>query len=283
MAIRNVLLFSWGGGSFAEIAPTELGPPPANDVQASIDTYGRRETFLNLNQVKDGVQAFWIAVANLYPLLDGEKTVSVTYQPMPGTTPFVDYNVGDYIGVPDLDGTSAVLLRVVQITGQRDAATGRMRYTPTFESQTESADVRIARWLQRATVGTMGGKSSNAQPSSVSIIKSGTRTASAGPSFNGSSIEVGDESSPWTSDTLVKVTRLEMESTDTGLATSQAELWVGGTYRAQLTLNVGVSYIEACVGGLNIYIPPRTPVVCKCTAIGHPGFTFRAFVVPVNK
>lgn len=285
MAIRNVALFAWGRGSYAELAPPELTPPPpGTDIQNSIDTYGRRETFIDVSQIEDGIQAFWLVVANLYPLFDGETSVSATYEPTGvGDVPFVDYNTGDVITVTGPDGVTTTTIRVVAIAGKRSKETGRMVYTPTFQTQQESADTRTARWLQRATIGTMGGRSTNAVVSGSSVVKKGVRAATVGPTFNGSSIAVGDESSPWTSTDLVKVTRLEMESSDTGLAASTAELWVNGVLAGSLTLNIGVSYIESCVGGSNIYIPPRTPVVCKCTAIGHPGFTFRAFVAPVNK
>ncbi len=285
MAIRNVALFAWGRGSYAELAPSELFPSdPGLPVNVSIATYGRRETFVDVSQVEDGIQAFWIIAANLYPLLDGERSVSLTYQPTGvGDVPFVDYNVGDVITVTDTDGVSTTTLRVVAIAGKRAKDTGRMVYTPTFETQQQSADSRTARWLQRATIGTMGGRSTNAVVSGASVVKKGVRAASIGPTFNGGNIAVGDESSPWTSTELVKVTRLEMESSDTGLANSTAELVVNGSVVASLTLNIGVSYIEACVGGSDIYVPPRTPVICRCTAIGHPGFTFRAFVAPVNK
>lgn len=283
--IRNVMLFSWDGGRFAELAPSEYAAPnPAAPIDASIIDNGRRETYLNLDQIKDGIQAFWIAVANLYPLLDGEHTVAVTYRHDPlGSVPFVHYFPGDFVAVTDADGVGTSLLRVKSISGKRNRQTAKMEYTPTFETVQQSADSRTARWLQRATDGTMGGRSDNAKPSSVSIIKSGTRNGPAGPTFNGGNVEVGDESSPWTSDELVKVVRSEMWSKDTGLAPSQAQLIVDGAVVWTETLAFGESLNETCLAGNNIYIPPRTPAICKCTAIGHPGFTMKVYVVPVNK
>jgi hypothetical protein len=55
------------------------------------------------------------------------------------------------------------------VIGKLQVSHNDLVYTPTFETQQESADTRTARWLQRATIGTMGGRSTNAVVSGFDV------------------------------------------------------------------------------------------------------------------
>lgn len=286
MAIRNVMLFSWGGGNYAEIAPSDYYPDVPGPVTDSRFFFGRRESFLDISQVTDGGAAFWTSVSNFSNLLTGEKTVAATYHPMSETPdmPFADYNPGDYIQITSEDGATPETVRVVSIAGKRDQETGRMIFTPTLETANESYVDRNQRWLKRSQSGTMGGRSKSATASSPYITGSGTRSTAAGPTFNtGDTLEVGTASSPWTSDELVKVTRYECAATSTGTSSSSFSVVKNGTPIFLAGLTAGQTASSGCLMGYELYASPGDQIVAGVYANGgHPGATMKLFVTPVN-
>jgi hypothetical protein len=286
MAIRNVMLFSWGGGSYAEIAPSEYFPDVPGPIADSRFFFGRREVWLDLNQIVDGRGAFWTAVSNFVQLTSGEKTVAATYHPTGETPdmPFTDYEPGDYISVTSEDGSTTDTVRVISIAGKRDRETGRMVFTPTLETKNESYVDRNQRWLKRSQSGTMGGRSKTATASSPHVTGSNTRSTAVGPSFNtGDTLEVGKVSSPWTSEELVKVTRFECAATSTGTSASSFSVTVDGTPVFVAGLEAGETSSAGCLMGYELYIAPGQQVVAGVFSNGgHPGATMKLFVVPVN-
>ena len=286
MAIRNVMLFAWGGGNYAEIAPSDYYPEAGGLVAASRFFFGRREVFLDISQVKDGGAAFWTSVSNFANLLVGEKTVAATYHPTGESPdlPFGDYKPGDYINVTSENGTTPETVRVVSIAGKRDQETGRMIFTPTLETTNESYIDRNQRWLKRSQSGTMGGRSKSATASSPYITGSGTRSTAVGPTFNtGDTLEVGTTSSPWTSDELVKVTRYECAATATGTSSSAFSVIKNGSPVFLAGLSAGQTASNGCLMGLGLYISPGDQLVAGVFSNGgHPGATMKLFVTPVN-
>jgi hypothetical protein len=286
MAIRNVMLFAWGGGSYAEIAPSDYFPDVEGPIALSRFFFGRREVFLDISQTKEGNAAFWTAVTNFVTLTSGEKTVAATYFPTDETPdmPFADYDPGDYISVTAEDGVTPQQVRVVAIAGKRDRDTGRMIFTPTLETKNESYVDRNQRWLKRAQSGTMGGRSKSAMASSPSITGSGVRSTSVGPSFNtGETLEVGTVSSPWTSEELVKVVRYECSSSGTGTSTTGFSVFKNLVPQFVVGLEAGQVSSAGPLHDANLYVAPGDQIVAGVFAAGgHPGATMKLFVTPVN-
>lgn len=104
----NAFLVRWVGGWL------EVTNPPA------ITAHGRREAFLDLSAQQSEYEAQRLAQAQLGAVAGVRTETAIDVAPLgPADQPFVAYGTGDYIDVPNWDGT-ALATRVVAIAGAVD-------------------------------------------------------------------------------------------------------------------------------------------------------------------
>lgn len=141
--IRNVLLIETPAGWLERSDP------------ASVSAYGRRVSYLSLGNVTDGGQVDRVADAifarNAQPAPD--LTLEIT--DVDNHRPYTDFNVGDWVLAPNLDGTlTKHRVRAINVT---EDAEGRPRFPIELATVGDELETRLARWLDAMSRGTMGG------------------------------------------------------------------------------------------------------------------------------
>lgn len=152
MALINALLVRSGTGW------TERTDAP------SIATNTRFEAFLALGaiQTEDGVDAYADSQLDIYA--DPREEITAGIAPI-GTvdTPYLDYQVGDVVTVPDSAG-APTSERVRAITVTEDADTGIAVFTPTFKDFILERAEQIQVAIKKMSNGSLAGSSQVAQP-----------------------------------------------------------------------------------------------------------------------
>ncbi len=138
----------------------------------SVARYGRREEYLSVTSAsKNGtaprlVQQVWDRRAQ------PRRNPTVAIFAREGSTPWVDFAVGDWVLAPsDDDRDTSVRRRVVSISASEDAATGRTVYEIEVDSIAQTADERVARWLTRNDGGALGGEISTGNSSEGALVQ----------------------------------------------------------------------------------------------------------------
>lgn len=156
---KNHVLIEWGDGQLD------------GGISASESTYGRKESFLSISNVRNGPSAIRTAVATLTPLSTPATSIVVEIQPdSSGEIPYIDFNIGDSVDVSSAALTDS--FRVVAITMQEDE-NGYLTWLPELATATDIYQQRQQRWLRRTANGTLDGQSRSATPSSEHILSSG--------------------------------------------------------------------------------------------------------------
>jgi hypothetical protein len=148
--VRNVIYTEYGNGQFVETVGTTTG------------TYGRRETFLSLNNVDSQVTAQNITDRTM-PTLETPAD-SMTAEVLPeGYEPYLHYNVGDYVYVTDRFGdryTYRVRALTISVQGEN------IRVVPELGTVRAQLEERLRRLIQRQEAKTAGGEASSAASAS---------------------------------------------------------------------------------------------------------------------
>jgi hypothetical protein len=91
----------------------------------SIVTYGRYEAFLSLGAIQSDAEVARIVAEQLAAFADPQRAITAGTAPIDLTdTPYLAYNIGDTIGVPDID-FSPLQERVEELGVTEDPDTGR--------------------------------------------------------------------------------------------------------------------------------------------------------------
>lgn len=157
MALTNALLVRWSGGW---IEVTSAAAP------AGVEP-GRREGFLQLGSVTSAAEAERVALAVLAQRDEPAVAVSSVVEPAGGDDPFIDFDVGDFITVPDEAG--APMAARVRSLGVSEDDMGNPVFEPELSSIHDEAEVRLQRWLKRLANGSLGGTVESATPTTVHV------------------------------------------------------------------------------------------------------------------
>lgn len=160
--IVDALLTRWASGW------SEVNRPDA------IAVHGRREGFLSLGAVASRDEMTTIATQQLAVFGDPRTEIAADLVPVGNNdTPYVGFDMGDRILVPDLPGRSLSRERVKAITVAVDNDTGVVSYAPELRDPLLDERERFEDNLNKMTHGTLGGDSKVASPASyVSSIAS---------------------------------------------------------------------------------------------------------------
>lgn len=141
-------------------------------IDASVTSYGRREAFLSLGNVRSGVSAITTAYNTLDPISTPDLSVLVEIEPADTSEePYTAFGLGDTVTVPNRAGTPTAY-RVVSISGEENDD-GLITWYIELATARELYQQRQERWLRRTAHGTLDGRSRSATPSSPHILSSG--------------------------------------------------------------------------------------------------------------
>lgn len=166
----------------------------------AITAYGRREAFLSLGRVVDST-AQTIASNQIASVAYPSQSLTIDIWALPGSTPWEDFGVGDFILAPDEGGT-LVKRRVVSISASEDEESAAIIYAVELDTVRKTEVQKISRWLKAIGGGTLGGEAVGAvvipasPPSSMSSTSAqqgstGPRGFSGAPGAAGASIISG--------------------------------------------------------------------------------------------
>jgi hypothetical protein len=166
------------GHSIKELTNTEVGritntiliKTPAGFLErvdlASLGLYNRREGFLSLGNVSDGPTIDKTTDALFAEVADPRASSTLELIEAEGATPYVDFEVGDWVLAPDVTGVfTKQRVRGLSVTETDD---GRVRYVPELASIEEELEASLERWLAASAKGTLGGAASKvAEPNAL--------------------------------------------------------------------------------------------------------------------
>jgi len=188
----------WAGGWYE--LPFDVDPP-------------RREGFLSLPQVDDGVAVFWDAAGTAGALSQERRAAEGV---MIRLTEGVGVGVGDTITAPDIDMVAASWRVLGRAVSTDEDGNGRLTFT--LGVMRDTLEQRTDRVLRR-TIGTLDGQAEGAVASSPDVIESRTSSV-AGFTFSiggGTTIE-GDRGSPERPRQLVLLTHVDVECDVAGVS-----------------------------------------------------------------
>lgn len=123
----------------------------------------RREALLGLGGVQSEAELVRVAREQLGWFGDARTEITADLAPVDETdTPYVAFGVGDFVTVPDLDG-STVTERVIGLTVTEDEH-GTVTFAPELKDRILSDYERWQRNLDKMAAGTVGGNSAVANP-----------------------------------------------------------------------------------------------------------------------
>lgn len=141
-------------------------------IDSSVSTYGRREAFLSLSNVRSGVSAITTAHNTLDPISTPDLSILVEIAPEDtDDEPYSSFGIGDTVTAPNRAGTPTEY-RVTSISGAVDDD-GNIAWFVELVTARELYQQRQERWLRRTAHGTLDGRSRSASPSSPHILTSG--------------------------------------------------------------------------------------------------------------
>jgi hypothetical protein len=148
------------------IVSTADGYLEVQDESDSISEYGRIEGLLDTG-VSSGVSEA-VADAVFTQKANPEEGASYTIIPIPGSIPFVDFAVGDWVLAPNALGVP-VKRRVMSISVEEDEA-GNPSYAVEFDTIFQDNDDKLNVWLAKLGGGALGGQFANSGNGSMSPI-----------------------------------------------------------------------------------------------------------------
>lgn len=164
--VRNVTLISYSDG--------EDVTEKVSTVSGTVSTFGRREQFLDLNNVANQTKAERYAnkmMKNSASATDG-ATAEVTDD---GVKPYIDYTIGDYVWVVAKNGArTKYRVRALTITADGD---GNIRIVPELGTVQANLDERLRKALKRLESRNAKGDASSLTPPQsglTSTVPSGT-------------------------------------------------------------------------------------------------------------
>ena len=162
--VRNVTLISFDDGD--DVTEKQ------STVSGTVSTYGRREQFLDLNNVSSQTKAE--RYANKMMKRSADPTDGATLEVTDdGVKPYIDYGIGDYVWVIDKTG-DRVKYRVRALTVTADGD-GNVRVVPELGTVQANLDDRLRKALKR-----LEGRNANGDASSLSPPQSGLTTTVPG-------------------------------------------------------------------------------------------------------
>jgi hypothetical protein len=152
---------------------------------ASLGNYNRREGFLSLGNVSDGPTIDKTTDALFAEVADPRASSTLELIDAVGSTPYDDFEVGDWVLAPDVTGVfTKQRVRGLSVSETDD---GRVRYIPELASIEEELEASLERWLAASAKGTLGGAASKvAEPNTLdtqgteSVVDSGIADHLAG-------------------------------------------------------------------------------------------------------
>lgn len=152
---------------------------------SSLALFNRREGFLSLGNVTDGGTIDKTTDKLFAELADPRASSTIELIEAEGSTPYVDFEVGDFILSPDVNGDlTKQRVRSLSVTELDD---GRIRYVPELATIEEELEASLERWLAASSKGTLGGAASKvAEPntldtqSTTTVVDSGITDHLAG-------------------------------------------------------------------------------------------------------
>ena len=155
------------GRSISELSNAEVGritntvliKTPAGFLEridaASLGLFNRREGFLSLGNVSDGATIDKTTDALFVELADPRASSTLELIPAPGATPYADFEVGDWVLAPNVNGElTRQRVRALSVTETED---GRVRYVPELATIEDELEASLERWLASSSKGTLGG------------------------------------------------------------------------------------------------------------------------------
>lgn len=198
MALVNALLVRWAGGYHVV------------EDAASIAAFDRREGFLSLGAAQSVEEVERAGAAVLAQWGSPAVTTTAGIEPIgDGDQPFEDFGVADWITVPDEAGIPTSI-RVRSLSVSEDPE-GNPVFAQELGSVRQEHELRLARWLQRMSDGTIGGQSLAASPPSASAGGSPQKVDPERPKLPPFSFGGGlfvDESGRWPSDVDYRLVRV---------------------------------------------------------------------------
>lgn len=173
--IRNALLLRTAEGWREELhnfdPETQATPPDSS----SLSVWGRREAFLSLGNAPSDEQvertvsyAFSLAAqpnsSTVFEVPDTQKAQNES-------RPYVHFNVGDWIVVPDMHGIRRSR-RVVGL-GVSENEDGEVYFAVEMTNPRDEYERRLERWLETIQIGTLRGSIASAAPVEPTAVRGG--------------------------------------------------------------------------------------------------------------
>lgn len=144
----------------------------------SIASHGRREGYLTTaaGSVDEAVR---VGEAILSVSAQPEVVTTASIEPQGGDEPYINFQVGDLVTIPDETGTPvAMRVRSVSVTTDPE---GNPVYVPELGSMAEERAQRVQRWLKRMANGTIGGSVESASPAPPLPAPKGAKSKAQDP------------------------------------------------------------------------------------------------------
>lgn len=133
---------------------------------ASLGTFNRREGFLSLGNVSDGDTIDKTTGKLFAELAEPRASSTLEIIDVVGAVPLVDFEVGDFILAPDVNGEFTKQRVRSMAVSETDA--GTVRYVPDLSTIEEELEAQLNRWLAAMAKGTLGGAASKvAEPNTL--------------------------------------------------------------------------------------------------------------------
>jgi len=204
---------------------------------SSVAAYGRIEAYVDLSQMSSAsaaTVATKILAQNAIPI----EGITVSFDPTSQTTPWRDFQVGDWIGVSTAGGGHTAR-KVVSISVAMNRETGSPEWTVELDAVTKDQLDRLQRIIDadRTKLGTMGGRSPGSGKGG-----SGGRSPdgndggvpSGGPSYRSPAVSTSPDDDPWVPPDDDEPRGLDVGDVSKDVATDMIGTWI--TYGASLKL-----------------------------------------------
>jgi hypothetical protein len=225
-AEATVMLTRWDGG-YLELPTAEAD--------------GRLEAYLSTPDTTDGIQTFYNSARQVSNLATESESIEDVRHRLTEDT---DYDVGDYVTIPDRAGTPTLWRCVARAVDTDDDGNGFV--TSSFGVPRDDAEARNERWL-RKNDGTLDGRAEIATTGASFLIDSENLSpVKLNFSTGGSGVTiVGDRGTPERPDEPLLVVAFDLEADIAGASGSTVvALEVNGTGVQSATLPSGDTFVR---------------------------------------